>query len=160
MIGVGFAENIVETVTPLKPDIIIHTGDFYDHSLLDPEGTFATMRKLEAPLGKYAIIGNHEYINKIEASKKHIEHSGFHLIENNNIEIGENLVIVSVADASGKRFGYEIPDDEEILQNTDRSKYIIFLKHRPKLKKGTEKKFDLMLSDILMPVKYFLSEYL
>jgi uncharacterized protein len=146
MLGVGFAKNIVEIVAAVKPDIIIHTGDFFDHSVLDPEGVFKVLRTLEAPLGKYAIIGNHEYINKIEDSKGHIKNSGFSIIENSSVSIGEDILLSSVTDISGKRFGHTIPQDSSILKDLDSSKFIVFLKHQPKLKKDTVEKFDLMLS--------------
>ncbi len=144
--GEGFARNIVNAVNPLDPDIIVHTGDFFDHSLLNPDKTFAEIKKLEAPLGKFAIIGNHEYINDIESSRKYIENAGFTIIENGTMDVGNDIVIASVVDIAGKRFGHDIPDDMEILGGIDRSKFIIFLKHQPKLNKGVEEKFDLMLS--------------
>ncbi len=144
--GLGFAKNIVETVAPLNPDLILHAGDFYDHSILDPAGTFEVMRKLQAPLGKYAVAGNHEYINKIESSEKYISDSGFTLIKNDSIAIGEHLILAAVTDSAAKRFGFEVPDDNEILRELDRSKFIIFLKHQPKFQKNTKEKFDLMLA--------------
>jgi uncharacterized protein len=146
MLGEGFAGNIVNIVSSLNPDIIVHTGDFFDHSILNPKETFDLIKKLKAPLGKFAIIGNHEYINKIESSKKQIENIGFKIIENGSIAIKDEIILASVTDITGKRFGFEIPGDIEILEALDNSKFIVFLKHQPKLPKKGENYFNLMLS--------------
>lgn len=146
MIGTEFAEKIRDIVNNLKPDIVIVTGDFVDHGIMDPEGIATAMREINAPLGKYAISGNHEFINGFDKSADYIKWSGFSFIYSESVKMNNGLILVSVIDKTAKRFGYDIPDDIETLKKADPSDFVIFLKHQPSIKEGTEQYFDLMLS--------------
>lgn len=146
MIGPAFAEKIKNMVNDLKPDIVLVTGDFIDHGIADPESIATSMREINAPMGKYAISGNHEFINGFEKSVDYIKWSGFSFIYSESVKMNNGLTLVSVIDKTAKRFGYEIPDDIETLKTADPSDFVIFLKHQPSIKDGTEQYFDLMLS--------------
>ena len=144
--GVPFAEKIKNIIDEIKPDIILSTGDFLDHGMLEPVKITEIMNSMTAPYGKYAISGNHEFINDFNNSKEFIEQSGFKLIDNQILDVWRNITLSAVSDRTGKRFGMEAPPDIEILKKTHNSRFNIFLKHQPYLKKGAHEHFDLMLS--------------
>lgn len=56
-------ENLVEKMNELHPDIVVFTGD-----LIDKFGSYSAekdeakviLQKINAPLGKYAVFGNHD----------------------------------------------------------------------------------------------------
>ncbi|MGI6395475.1 MAG: metallophosphoesterase [bacterium] len=144
--GAPFAEKIVETVNHLKPDIIINTGDYVDSGLLEPDKVIKTMNSMNAPLGKFTITGNHEFIGNYTNSKEFVENSGFKLIDNEISNLPGNISLIAVSDKVGKRRGVKPAEDLEILKKADPAKFNIFLKHQPKIKKGAHKLFDLMLS--------------
>jgi len=52
-------EKMVEIVNGLKPDIVVATGDYLNHTLGLPHFREA-LRRLEAPLGKFAVLGNQD----------------------------------------------------------------------------------------------------
>ena len=56
-------KKTVDKINAQKPDLIFFTGDLIDHASsydqIDEVG--AVLAQLEAPLGKYAIYGNHDY---------------------------------------------------------------------------------------------------
>lgn len=146
MLGADFAEKISKIINDLKPDILICTGDFLDHGIVEPEAVISAMKNIKTPLGKYAISGNHEYINAIDQSVEFIEKNGFSFIDNKSVEPGRNIQLLGVSDKTSARFGKEKPADIEILKKGTPDKYVIFLKHQPEIKKEDTKYFDLMLS--------------
>jgi len=144
--GLPFAQKIASIITELKPDILLSTGDYLDHGMMEPEKISAVMNSISAPLGKFAITGNHEFINDFKNSKDFIEQSGFKLIDNQILDVWRNITLSAVSDRTGKRFGMDAPKDSDILKKTHPSRFNIFLKHQPKIEKGTTDRFDLMLS--------------
>jgi uncharacterized protein len=54
-------QRAVDQVMALKPDLIVFTGDMVNYSTDEVHGFESTLAQLKAPLGVYAILGNHDY---------------------------------------------------------------------------------------------------
>ena len=56
--------HLVDKVNKLEPDLIVLTGDLFCQDLNQEEQTILsnTLKKMNAKLGKYAIVGNHDII--------------------------------------------------------------------------------------------------
>lgn len=54
-------QRAVDQVIALKPDLIVFTGDMVNYSTDEVHGFESTLAQLKAPLGVYAILGNHDY---------------------------------------------------------------------------------------------------
>ena len=74
--------NIVRLINSQNPDIVLLPGDLVDHDLhiaynqnIDEE-----LRQLKAPLGVYAVMGNHEYRGWPDAKKRWFAKSGITLL--------------------------------------------------------------------------------
>lgn len=78
-IGKEKLDKIVEEVNVMKPDIVVFTGDLYDRfsNLTDDmrDKIADSLSKIVAPLGKYAVSGNHDYEH--DGYKELIERCGF-----------------------------------------------------------------------------------
>ena len=62
LVSNNFLYRISKQVLALKPDLIVFTGDFLSYSQLpEPERLKAFLTTLKAPLGTFAIYGNHDY---------------------------------------------------------------------------------------------------
>lgn len=64
-------DKIVDKINLLKPDILIFTGDLIDNkyklSKDDAEVLSKSLKKMNATLGKYSILGNHDfYVEEID----------------------------------------------------------------------------------------------
>lgn len=61
-------DKIIEKINSLNPDILIFTGDLIDNNYKINNKELAIfekkLKKLNSKLGKYAVIGNHDYYNK------------------------------------------------------------------------------------------------
>ncbi len=54
-------EKVVNMVQELKPDLIVFTGDMVNNTAAEFEPFVDYLKGLSAPLGKFAILGNHDY---------------------------------------------------------------------------------------------------
>lgn len=52
--------KVMEQINRLKPDIICFTGDLADHSATPIKELIPLLSDLKAPMGKFAIMGNHD----------------------------------------------------------------------------------------------------
>lgn len=63
--GLDALETIVDKTNALEPDIVLLLGDFEEGPRfsrhLAPEQWAPILKKLEAPLGTFAVLGNHDY---------------------------------------------------------------------------------------------------
>ncbi|GAB6073190.1 metallophosphoesterase [Venenivibrio stagnispumantis] len=155
-------KKIIEIYEKEKPDIVISTGDLVDGNVKNKISYINLLRKINPPLGKYAILGNHEYYADVEQAIDFTQKSGFLLLRDSFIYLPYNVAIVGVDDIEAERFGIlRKYNDLEILNKVDKDKFIIFLKHQPKIDKNIIGKFDLALcghthGGVIFPVKYIL----
>ncbi len=144
---VELAEQIVDIVSNESPDLILSTGDFVDRYMRDKKSIIQVMQKLHAPLGKFAVAGNHEFIAGIDSSTEFIQHIGFTILRHSSHNCSNILNLVGVDDISASRFS-GVPNVSEIeaFSNIDSNLYTIFLKHQPRVEALTTPHFDLQLS--------------
>jgi len=64
--------NIVEKTNKLKPDLILLGGDYMDASPSYIEPFFDELKNLQAPLGIYGVLGNHDRSRRDTEVKKNI----------------------------------------------------------------------------------------
>lgn len=66
-----FLDKIIKKAKELSPDLIVFTGDFICNSQLeDKERIKKFLNSFHAPLGCYAILGNHDYAKSVTLNKK------------------------------------------------------------------------------------------
>ncbi len=78
-------KKLVKNINSLKPDIVVFTGDLmeenYDFNENDIKLLTKYLNKINAKLGKYAVVGNHDVTN--ENYKNILYDSKFVLLQNN-----------------------------------------------------------------------------
>ncbi|MBP5202790.1 metallophosphoesterase [bacterium] len=141
-----FAEKIVPMINDLKPDLVLFTGDYMDKGIENPEKIAEIMNKIEAPMGKFAISGNHEFITGYLDCIDFIEKNGFEFMDGRVENIGRNIVIGGVMDRSAESSNVYYHEDSKVLNQFQSGNFNIYLKHRPELDEGDSAHFDLMLS--------------
>lgn len=97
----------VEQVQAERPDVVVLLGDVFEgHGLPEPE-LLATMRHLSAPLGVWAVLGNHESHGSRSDNLALFEKAGVRLLGNTWAELHPGLVLAGVDDlASRNNSGY------------------------------------------------------
>ena len=139
---VSHTQKVVKAVNDLKPDVIVSTGDLFDGYLELMAPFVDVLRQLEAPLGKFAVSGNHEVIAGLEKSMSLTEFAGFTLLRDRNQAVNAQLTIAGVEDPSAP----SIATERDALDSLSSAPFHLLLKHRPEFDRRSEGKFDLQLS--------------
>lgn len=126
-------EKIVAKTNAQKPDIILFTGDLFDnYAKYGPtDAVIKTLSQLSAPLGKFAVFGNHDYGGgALHVYPEILAAAGFQLLQNSGTTIsipsGHSLYIGGLDDAL-----LGTPSIPEALANKSKSDYTILLSHEP-----------------------------
>lgn len=139
--------SILKRVKDASPDIVISTGDLVDGHQRHLNGMDSLFTGLNPPLGKYAIMGNHEYyVGRIE-SVNFMRKAGFIPLINESAKIGSFLFLTGADDLNHRnQRNANAAIEAKQLSAAPESSFKILLKHKPVLAKETEGKFDLQLS--------------
>jgi hypothetical protein len=142
LVGEERMADILGKVEAENPDIVVSTGDLVDGNMGRIEGLPALFGKLHAPLGKYAISGNHEVYAGLAESLQAERAFGFTVLSGEMKTVGNILNIVGVDDPAT---GFQ-ENEKEILAKSKNGLFTLFLKHRPDPAGETLGLFDLQLS--------------
>ncbi len=123
-------EQTVAKIEAQRPDIVLFTGDMIDTATgrFKGEGMAGfLLSRIKAPLGKYAVIGNHEYEHgTLDQYQSIMDKGGFTILKNQKINICENIAVFGVDDMS---VGYGSP--QETFTSVNHSQLNITLCHEP-----------------------------
>ena len=126
-------KKAVDRINSQNPHIVVFTGDLIDkyNQYNDKDNLnkiWEVLSEIKAPLGKYAVYGNHDYGGGAERVYKQImEKSGFQVLLNKNAKLEEyNINIIGMDDSI---FG--TLDKEAIVNALDENYYNIILSHEP-----------------------------
>lgn len=150
MVGKKELGKMVRMMEAQKPDIILLAGDLMDE-LQKPvirEDIGSPLHSLKAPLGVYAITGNHEYIGGVETAVRYIESLGIKELRDTAIDIHSCFWLAGREDRDIKNFnGKQRKSLKEILKPVDFSKPVIVMDHQPVgLQEAVDNHVDLQLS--------------
>lgn len=121
--------SIIGRVNSLEPEVVVLTGDMVDGSGSDIHELSRLLGNLNAPVGVFAVLGNHEYSQDISGFRAELEEAGVILLVNEAHQIGENdegLYLVGIDDLLEGT-----PDLERALAGISPDAQIIMLWHEP-----------------------------
>ena len=72
--------GVVNMVNSLNPDIVLMVGDVLDDHDSEVSGAVEELARIKAPLGKYAVLGNHEYYLGNDWSLRMLENQGIKVL--------------------------------------------------------------------------------
>jgi len=114
----------------LKPDLILLGGDLTTCRVHEYAANLEAFDLLHAPLGVFAVMGNHDYYNKRpETLLRNIEASGIPVLQNRSVELLRNGQSLSLAGVDDLLLGR--PDLEAALAGTRPP--VVLLSHNPDL---------------------------
>jgi predicted MPP superfamily phosphohydrolase len=128
----GDFDKVLESIDEMKPDMVVFAGDLIDHYDIysgDVSVISEKLSKIEAPYGKFAIFGNHDYGGGAENKYQSImEAGGFTVLKNQYYAIDK--LGISVIGIDDVLIGYGDPD----IASWGRPDYFnIVLAHEPDL---------------------------
>ncbi len=125
---------MAERVNQQNPDIILLGGDLIDNSLhlISRHVFLDQMRKLKAPMGVYAVMGNHELVNTTaEEMNTFLEIAGIRLLQDEQIDFGHFVLVGRNEHQTQYSRQLERLTPEALLETTSQHKPVIVMQHQP-----------------------------
>lgn len=150
IIGSERLTELVATINKLQPDIVLLAGDVVEANLepFTRQNMGSILKQINAPLGVYAVIGNHEYLGQqADLLVSALEDAGLTVLRDQAVTIN-GIVIAGRDDYSRIRFLQQPRAPlSVILNDIDRAQPIILLDHQPiALDEACQQGVDLQLS--------------
>jgi predicted MPP superfamily phosphohydrolase len=121
----------VERLNEERPDVMLLLGDFLDANpllggRLAPELVARELAALEAPLGTFAVLGNHDWRRAGDGMWRALTEVGIRVLENEAVELENGVFVAGLADLRSRR-----PDLPGALADVAPDAPVILLAHDP-----------------------------
>ncbi|WP_201618029.1 metallophosphoesterase [Psychrobacter urativorans] len=122
-------KKLVNLVEAQNVDVVLLAGDIMNDSTYyyDKTNMHEQLSKLQAPLGVYAVLGNHDYSGNQVPIAKAVERAGIQVIDNKSVLLDESVWLVGRSDETD--IGRPIAKD--LLMQVDIDKPVIIMEHNP-----------------------------
>ncbi len=145
-LGGDSLSRVVDMILAQKPDCILLGGDILDDALQGTPADFQELGRLRAPLGTFAVLGNHEAFGDAAIPAERLRRAGLTLLAGQEANAGP-LAVIGLDDpqvsAQKGRFTNAL---SPLLRRADPGRFTIVLDHRPLLRPKSVGRFDLQLS--------------
>lgn len=127
--------SLVERVNRLEPDLIILGGDYVYRDTRWAPSVFAELKNLRAPLGRFAVLGNHDYGDYRNGRANPgplidaMQNAGITLLRNSAVWLeknGSRIRVGGVADIEADK-----PDLGPVIAGTTKSDFVLLVSHEP-----------------------------
>lgn len=117
--------HVARDLTSRRPDLVLLLGDYVDCDVLfggreEPETIAQALTALEAPLGRVAVLGNHDWAQEGERMRAALRRAGTHVLENDALDVGRGLLVAGIGDGRERRADVvaalrDVPEDAPVL---------------------------------------------
>ncbi len=150
LVGTNRINYIVNKINALNPDIVVFAGDVIDEDVgpVIRQNLGNALTGIKAPLGVFAITGNHEYIGGAKSAVEYLQNHGIKVLRDTSVLIDDNFYLIGREDRESNRFSNIVRKPlTEITKGLLPNKAKILLDHQPfELNKAVEAGIDLSLS--------------
>lgn len=131
ILGERWLGDLVDRIEALRPDAVFVVGDLVDGNVRRVEPLRPVLSRLRAPLGVFAVTGNHEYYAGLERSVRLLRDAGFTVLRDEASELVPGLWLAGVDDLTARRQYGET--DHAVVAALERaaSGPVILLSHSP-----------------------------
>jgi uncharacterized protein len=143
--------DVVARVNSLDPDLVLLGGDYVDRNIADEYTCFSALAELKAPLGVYAVTGNHDYdesddgTNSAATITAASTEAGIELLDNRGMWLEKDGTRIRLGGVADLQEGD--PDVGPALEGTSPEDFVLLLSHHPDFAETlAPDSVDLMLS--------------
>jgi len=137
-VGIDKLRRIVEKTNAENPAVIVLLGDFViggpggrgvrGGSFVEPERIAAELKNLHAPLGVFAVLGNHDWWYDGHRVGRTLTEAGITVLENQAIHLGNRFWLGGIAD-----YWTRLPDIAGTLAQVVGDDPVVLITHNPDL---------------------------
>jgi predicted MPP superfamily phosphohydrolase len=102
LIGKRWLAARVAQVREQRPDLVVFLGDLFEGHGPPADELLSILRGLSAPLGVWAVPGNHEFHGGRNRSMRLIDETGIQLLRNRWVEVRPGFILAGVDDLTTK----------------------------------------------------------
>lgn len=147
-VGLDKLRLIVEKTNAENPELVVLLGDFvvggpggrHDANFVEPERTAEELKKLHAPLGVFAVLGNHDWWYDGERVGKALTDAGIPVLENKAVHVG-HLWLGGIADLWTRE-----PDVAGTLRQVTTDDPVVLITHNPDIFPEVPARVSLLLA--------------
>ncbi len=136
-----FLARVAEAVREAAPDLVAYTGDQVDDHAADVAHFTAAFAEVSAPLGVFAIAGNHDVYAGWDAVRRGMEQAGMRVLVNEAVPLerqGARFWVAGTGDPAARHWSRggaraAAPDIERTLAGVPAGDLTLVLAHNPAL---------------------------
>ncbi len=145
-----YIQNLIQRINAMKPDVVLIGGDLVIDGILGGkyipiEEIAELLKDLKAPLGVYAVLGNHDWWNNGNHISKVLEESGIPVLDNKaklmKLDSNFSFWLVGIGDD----YTHHAKAEEALAQVNTEAPKILFM-HDPAALFQVKQKFDICLA--------------
>jgi len=108
MVHGGHLRRIVDLIVATSPDAVLLVGDILDGYIGQARKAELAeeLRRIPAPLGVFAVLGNHEFYAGIDNARAYLREGHVRVLEDEAVALGNRLLLVGRIDLQGRIFGH------------------------------------------------------
>ena len=134
--GIESLRRVVERTNEQSPEVVLIAGDFvidnvFGGEFVAPEDIAAELAELTAPLGTFAVLGNHDRWLSADRVARALASAGITVLENRAVSVASQAGPLWIAGVSDFWTGH--PDLEGTLATVDDDAPVLLLTHNPDL---------------------------
>ena len=139
--------KIVAETNDLRPDAVFLVGDIIDDRTKYISAQLGELKALKAPLGIYAVSGNHELYNGLNLWQRNFKRLGIKVLINDGTRLENSKIYVAgIPDLNTAFSPYFRINFSKAFRSSRNNDYKILLSHYPNLSEYPNRKYDLQLS--------------
>jgi predicted MPP superfamily phosphohydrolase len=131
LLGENWLAKRVDQVQAEQPDLIFLLGDLFEGHGTPQGSLIQELGRLSAPLGVWAVLGNHEFHGGGDGNSVLIDEAGIQLLRDRWVEVRPGFVVAGVDDlTSSRRSGSDVDHVSKALAGRPPGT-TVFLSHTP-----------------------------
>jgi predicted MPP superfamily phosphohydrolase len=129
----AWSRRLTRRVAELNPDLVVSTGDMVDAPPADIADQARDWAAVRPALGKFAVLGNHDYYSGWRGSVEFHRQAGFRLLRGEATDVGHRLRLAGLDDPTGRHLGVPCSDNPALFNTLPLApgRFTLLLRHQP-----------------------------